>query len=492
MQTGSRLGTRGPGRAAEVTGIRVGPVNRAAMLADALPVSYWLDDPAAPPVAPPLVGSTAADLTVVGGGYTGLWTALLAKTARPERDVVLVEADRCGWAASGRNGGFCAASVTHGWANGADRFPGEIGTLDRLGRRNLDAIEAWVREWSIDCDFERTGELSVATEPFQVQDLRHEFARADERDRPLTYLDRDEVRSEIHSPTYQAGLWDRDGCALVNPARLAWGLRRVCETIGVRIYEYTPVDRIEGRDGPTAPLILTTGHGRIRTAAVALGTNASPSPVRRLRRYVVPVYDYVLMSEPLSGRQLDSIGWRNRQGIGGCGNQFLYYRLTKDNRILFGGYDAIYHYGNGMRPTLEQRPATFLKLAGLFVETFPSLDDVRFSHKWAGAIDTCSRFCAFFDRSFDGRVVAVSGYTGLGVGASRFGATVMLDLLEPHPTALTELRYVRTKPLPFPPEPLRYAGIEMTRWSMARADRHQGRRNVWLRTLDRLGMGFDS
>jgi hypothetical protein len=117
---------------------------------------------------------------------------------------------------------------------------------------------------------------------------------------------------------------------------------------------------------------------------------------------------------------------------------------------------------------------------------------VRFSHAWAGAIDTCSRFCAFFDRSFSGRVVSVSGYTGLGVGASRFGANVMLELLEGHPTELTELRLVGTKPWPFPPEPLRYAGIELTRWSMARADSHQGRRNLWLRTLDRLGMGFDS
>jgi glycine/D-amino acid oxidase-like deaminating enzyme len=470
----------------------VGPVNRAAMLADALPVSYWLDDPSAPPVAPPLVGRTAADLTVVGGGYTGLWTALLAKTTQPGRDVVLVEADRIGWAASGRNGGFCAASVTHGWANGADRFPDEIDTLERLGHENLDAIEASVGAWSIDCDFERTGELSVATEPFQVRDLLDQFARAGDRGLPLTYLDRDEVRAEVHSPTYQAGLWDRDGCALVNPARLAWGLRRACETIGVRLYEQTPVDRIEGRDGPTAPLVLTTGHGQIRTAAAALGTNASPSLGRRVRRYIVPVYDYVLMSEPLTEQQLDSIGWRHRQGIGGCGNQFLYYRMTKDNRVLFGGYDAIYHYGNRIRPSLEHRPATFLKLAGLFVETFPSLEEVRFSHSWAGAIDTCSRFCAFFDRSFDGRVASVSGYTGLGVGASRFGATVMLDLLEGHPTELTELQLVRTKPLPFPPEPLRYAGIEMTRWSMARADRHQGRRNLWLRTLDRLGMGFDS
>ena len=237
----------------------------------------------------------------------------------------------------------------------------------------------------------------------------------------------------------------------MNPARLAWGLRRACLTAGVRIYEHTPVDGLEGQGGPSDPMVVTTSLGQIRTASVALGTNASPSLVRRLRRYIVPVYDYVLMSEPLTDGQLATIGWEHRQGIGGCGNQFLYYRLTADNRILFGGYDAIYHYGNRMHPSLEHRDGTFLKLAGLFTATFPSLEEVRFTHSWAGAIDTCSRFCAFFDRSFDGRVVSASGYTGLGVGASRFGAMVMLDLLAGRPTELTELLLRRDQAPALPP-----------------------------------------
>jgi glycine/D-amino acid oxidase-like deaminating enzyme len=468
-------------------------VNRDAALADAAPVSYWLDDPLAPPSGPTLVGRTVADLTVVGGGYTGLWAALLAKTADPECDVVLLEADRCGWAASGRNGGFCAASLTHGLSNGVERFPDEIDALEQLGRENLDGIEAAVERWSIECGFERTGELSVATEPHQVEALTEAADQAIRHGHQLTLLDRDEMQAEVHSPTYLGGLWDQAECALVNPARLAWGLRRACESAGVRVYEHSPVDRlesdtVESRGG----VMLSTGHGRVRSSQVALGTNASPSLVRRLRRYVIPVYDYVLMTEPLSPEQRAAIGWSRRQGIGGSGNQFLYYRLSTDDRILFGGYDAIYHFGNGMGPSLEQRRATFLTLAKLFVETFPQLEDVRFTHSWAGAIDTCSRFCAFFDRSQDGRVVSASGYTGLGVGASRFGARVMLDLLSGKDTELTRLQFVRTKPLPFPPEPIRYAGVELTRWSMARADERGGTRNLWLRAMDRLGMGFDS
>jgi len=489
---GAESATLDPARR-EAGRIRVGPVNRDAALADAEPVSFWLDDPTAPASGPTLVGRTSADLTVVGGGYTGLWTALMAKTARPEHDVVLLEGDRCGWAASGRNGGFCAASLTHGLSNGIDRFPDEVDTLERLGGENLDGIEAAIGRWSIDCGFERTGELSVATEPHQVEGLVEAADQASRHGHHLVLLDRDEMQAEVHSPTYLAGLWDQAGCALVNPARLAWGLRQACESAGVRVFEHSTVDRLDDTDeGGSQAVLLRTAHGSVRSSTVALGTNAYPSLVRRLRRYVVPVYDYVLMTEPLTPDQRAAIGWSRRQGLGGSGNQFLYYRLTADDRILFGGYDAIYHFGNGMGPSLEQRHSTFATLASLFVETFPQLEDVRFTHSWAGAIDTCSRFCAFFDRSHQGRVVSASGYTGLGVGASRFGAQVMLDLLSGEETELTGMQFVRKKPLPFPPEPVRSAGVGLTRWSMARADERQGRRNVWLRTLDRLGMGFDS
>jgi glycine/D-amino acid oxidase-like deaminating enzyme len=200
----------------------------------------------------------------------------------------------------------------------------------------------------------------------------------------------------------------------------------------------------------------------------------------------------VLVTEPLSDARLAAVGWRHRQGIGDSGNQFHYYRLTADNRILWGGYDAVYHYGNRVGAGLDQRPATFTKLADHFFATFPQLEGLRFTHTWGGAIDTCTRFCPFFGTAHRGRVAYVAGYTGLGVGASRFGAQVLLDLLGGSPTALTELELVRRRPVPFPPEPLRYVGVQLTRASLAAADRNGGRRNLWLRTLDRFGIGFDS
>jgi glycine/D-amino acid oxidase-like deaminating enzyme len=459
-------------------------------LKDALPEPYWLTQPGAPDPAGPLDGVTTADLAVVGAGYSGLWTALLAKERDPGREVVVIEAGTAGWAASGRNGGFCSQSVTHGFDNGMSRFPDEMDTLERLGRANLDAIEETVGKYGIDCDFARTGELQVATAGWQWRGLTEAYAASAARGEDVVLLDRDAVRAEVDSPTYQGGLWDRRGCAMVDPARLVWGLRAACSSLGVRFYENSAVTGISRSGGG---LSVRTWRGRVDARQVALAAGAHGTGLlRRLRHFVVPVYDYVLMTEPLSAAQLASIGWQHRQGIGDAGNQFHYYRLTADNRILWGGYDAVYYNGGRITPEHDQREATFEVLAAHFAATFPQLEGVRFSHKWGGVIDTCSRFSGFFGTAHGGRLAYAIGYTGLGVGATRFGAQVMLDLLSGTPTDLTRLRMVRRKPAPFPPEPVRSGVIQLTRWSIAQADRNEGRRNLWLRTLDRLGLGFDS
>ncbi|MBF4767543.1 FAD-dependent oxidoreductase [Nocardioides agariphilus] len=454
-------------------------------LADAAPVPAWLDSPLRPVARPALSADTAADLVVVGGGYSGLWTAVLAKERNPAREVILLEGQRIGWAASGRNGGFCSASLTHGKDNGAQRFPAEIDTLERLGRQNLTELESAIGRYGIACDFELTGGLSVATEPHQVDWLRE---AADEGDGE--FLDQDAIRAQVASPTYLAGLWERDNNALLDPAKLAWGLAETAERLGVRVHESTRVTDLAG-DAEGMAVRTASGH-TVRASRVALGTNAFPSLVRRVRWHTVPVYDYALMTEPLSAEQLASVGWRHRQGIDDSGNQFHYYRLTADNRILWGGYDAIYHFGRKIDDRLDQRPATFDLLARQFFETFPQLEGLRFTHQWGGAIDTCTRFFAFFGTAYAGRAAYALGYTGLGVGATRFGANVMLDLLDGLDTERTRLQMVRSKPLPFPPEPLAFAGVQLTRWSLAAADRKGGRRNVWLRSLDRMGLGFDS
>jgi len=463
-----------------------------AALADVRFAPYWLEAGPQPEVCPPLAGPTSADLAVVGAGYTGLWTALLAKEADPSRDVVVLEAREAGWAASGRNGGFCAASLTHGLRNGVERFPDELALLERLGRDNLAEIELTLLRHGIACDWERTGELTVATAPWQLEGLRDLPELARRNGGEMQFLDAMHVRELVDSPTYVGGVLDRTGVAMVDPVRLVRGLREACLRLGVRIFEHSPVDAV--RDGGASGLGLRTTYGTVSAPRVALGTNAFPPLLRRLRGYLAPVYDYALVTEPLSADQLASVRWRGREGLADAGNQFHYYRLTPDNRILWGGYDAVYHFGNRVDDRLDHNADTFARLAEHFFTTFPQLLGVRFSHAWGGVIDTCSRFCVFWGRAYGGRLAYAAGYTGLGVGASRFGARVMLDLLEPdgRQTELTRLAMVRRKPLPFPPEPVRWAGIALTRRAIARADRREGRRGPWLRTLDRLGMGFDS
>lgn len=444
--------------------------------------SMWLD--MARPSYETLSGRITADLLVVGAGYTGLWTALHAAQRNPNQTIVLVDAVRIGWAASGRNGGFVDASLTHGLANGKTRWPNEIDKLEAMGRDNLDGMQADIERLALDVDWQRTGMLSVATEQHQVGWLGEAADDGEGR-----FLDQDAVRAEVASPTYLAGLFSPDTTAIVHPAKLAFELARACSDAGVRIFEHTNVTGVEGSGGA---ITFTAGDATITADRAVLATNVFPSLVVRNRLQTVPVYDYVLATEPLTDDQLGRIGWANRQGIGDCANQFHYYRLSADNRIVWGGYDAIYHPGRKVKPAYEDRPASYRRLAAHFFITFPQLEDVRFSHRWAGAIDTNTRFCAHWGLARGGRVAYVNGFTGLGVGAARFAADVCLDLLDGTPTERTELEMVRKRPLPFPPEPLASIGIQTTRWSLDRADHSAGKRNLLLRTLDALGLGFDS
>ena len=450
---------------------------------------FWRDDLPADlvPDRPPLPGRHRADLVIVGAGYTGLWTALLAKKRTPDARIIVVEAQRVGWAASGRNGGFCEASLTHGHENGMARWPREMPLLERLGLENLDAIEASEAEYGMDFHFERTGQLTPAVEAHQVEWLEEWAAEGEDG---VVYLDETEARASVASPTYLAAVWEKNTCAMVHPARLAAELARVAEDLGVEIFERSLVTGIETSD--PAGVSVVTDAGRVDASRAVLATNVFPSLIKRNRFMTVPVYDYVLMTEPLSDEQLASIGWRDRQGIGDMANQFHYYRISKDNRILFGGYDAIYHYGRKVRGEYENRPQTWEKLAAHFFTTFPQLEGLRFSHQWAGAIDSSTQFTAFFGTARDRRIAYAAGFTGLGVGSTRFAGEVMLDLLEGISNERTELEMVRKRPLPFPPEPAAAAAVNVVRWSLDRADHNRGRRNVLLKTLDALGLGFDS
>ncbi len=431
-----------------------------AALADAAPAVFWLDRPDAPDPAPPLTGAHEADLVVVGAGYTGLWAALQARDDDPGRDILVLEAGTAAIGASGRNGGFLSASLTHGAANGQAHFPDELATLHRMGNANYDAMLADLDRHGIDAAVARVGEIDVAVEPWQVGELDEHAGLLRDLGEDVVVLDADALRAEVASPTYLGGVWQRSHVALVDPARLAWGLLVAARRLGVRVHEHTAVTSVT-QDG--SALAVRGPHLRVRARRVLLATNAFPGLVAPIRRAVAPVYDHVLVTEPLSDDRWASLGWARGQGVSDSGNRFHYYRPTPDGRILWGGWDALYHFGGRVSPELEQDDRTSLMLASHFLATFPQLEGIRFTHRWGGPIATTSRFMFTAGTRWAGRLSWAVGYTGLGVGASRFGARVALDLLSGRPTDRTRLTVVRKPPFPFPPEPLRWAAIQATR-----------------------------
>jgi glycine/D-amino acid oxidase-like deaminating enzyme len=296
-------------------------------LADVLEESYWMDDEDWPDEKSRLVGENSADLLIVGGGFTGLWAAIEAKESNPNLDVALVEGKWIAHGASGRNGGFVAASLTHGFSNGLNRWPDELAQLTKLGQENLDAIEKFVRTEGIDCDWRRVGEIDVATEEYQVEELIEFGQLAKEYGEEFTWLNQTEVKAKLNSPTYLGGLYNPDGVALVDPARLAWGLRDSALKRGVRIYENTMVNELQDKKHKVRAV---TDLGAISAPKVLLATNAFPPLIRRLKYLMVPVYDSVLVTEPLNQEQRASIGWDEYQGISDSGKQFHYYRPTED------------------------------------------------------------------------------------------------------------------------------------------------------------------
>lgn len=457
-------------------------------LNDAEPRPYWTDGPGAPTPCEPLTGRATCDVLVIGGGFTGLWAAIEARISDPSADVLLVEGHEIAFGASGRNGGFISESLTHGLAHGLGLWPEQLPELLRLGRENLSEIVGFVETEGIDADLRMCGKTTVATRPHHLATLEAARELNERFGESVELLDETAMRADVDSPTYLGGLRYRTGGGLVDPAALCWGLKDSAQTRGVRIHEATAVRSM--RRTKTG-VEVSTGAGSIDARKVVIATNAYRPLLRRLRRRILPVYDHVLVTEPLTPHQLESIGWRDGQGLTDVGNQFHYYRRTRDDRILWGGYDAIYYFGNRTDAAREQRESSHRLLARQFFDTFPQLEGVRFTHRWAGLIDSTSRFTPVFGTALGGSVAYSVGFTGLGVAASRFGARTALDLLAGTATERTRLDLVSRKPVPFPPEPFRYPIVQATRSALARED-DSGRRGAYLRMLDRFGIGFNS
>ena len=458
-------------------------------LADSRYAPLWLDQGERPSSLEALVGEERCQLLIVGGGLTGLWGALQAKERRPDLDVILIEATEIGEGASGRNGGFLDSSLAHGSLNTDVHFPGEGDRLEELGHQNLVEFVDSLENHGIEAGYEGVGLLTVATNPTRAHALREKYEAENAEGSDVVWFDKEEIRREIDSPTFFAGLWNRDGKdGLIDPAALCWGLKEKVLSLGVRIFENTPM-RAMSPDGQG--MKLTASQGSIRCDRILMGTNAYPTPIRRARRSVIPVWDYALATEPLSSDQLASVGWQRRQGLGDHVNMFYYSRLTQDNRITWGGSGSVtYRYGSRIDSRRADDPELFAALSKQFFQTFPQLEGIRFTHRWNGLIASTTRFCMVPGTAFDGRVAWAIGYTGLGVGATRFGARIALELLGYDPTEILDMQFVKKPAMAWPPEPFRWLGVTLTRHEMLRADRNHGRRGLWLKLLDRFNLGF--
>jgi glycine/D-amino acid oxidase-like deaminating enzyme len=233
--------------------------------------------------------------------------------------------------------------------------------------------------------------------------------------------------------------------------------------------------------------------GVIHSDKVLLATNAYTSTIGKIRRSIIPVWDYQIATEPLTDEQLDRIAWgkKSRHALADSVNMFHYFRLTKDNRITWGGGGAVrYYFNNGIDNKFMDATARYEQLALEFFKVFPQLDDVKFSNKWGGIIATSTRFCMVPGVAYDRRLAWSVGYTGHGVGASRFGARIGIELLGYEPSDVINMQFVTRKSLPWPPEPLRWLGVKFTQKALIRADKNGGKRGLWLKFLDMLGLGF--
>lgn len=445
---------------------------------------FWLDNDAAPAVEQHLIGKTSCDVLIIGGGFTGLWAAIQAKEQNPGRDVVLIEQGKVAYGASGRPGGIVSTSVMHGLSNAAHIFPNDLDELERLGRDNTDGFLGALDKHEIDCHAEWGGELTVAVSAEDAEELKPEHELHLEHGHDAVLLNAEETREQVNSPLYHGAVWNRKASGTVHPAHLAWGLKRAALKLGVRLYEMTPMTRIEDEG---ATLRVFTHHGQVRAPKVLLATNAFASGHGKIKSRVAAIRDRILMTQPLSDEQMDRIGWKNRQGVYDTRTQLNYSRLTKDNRILFGGRLG-YFFNNNTDPASDRESSeVFERLAGAFFNTFPQLDDVRFSHAWSGPIALTTRMAVHFQRCYGDKAIYAGGYSGFGVSGSRFGARIGLAMLDGLDKPELKMDFATTMPNWIPPEPFRYIGAQITMYALDTLDEKGGWRRAWLRMVTAMG-----
>jgi glycine/D-amino acid oxidase-like deaminating enzyme len=452
-------------------------------------VSFWFADDGLPPVRAPLPGEASADVVVVGGGYTGLWTAYYLKRAVPSLRVVVLEQRFCGYGASGRNGGWLYNGVA-----GRDRYARLHGreAAVRLQRAMNDTVDEVIRVAAaegIDAGLHKGGVLEVATTPAQWARLEaYHAAEAafGEKDREL--YGAEETAGRIRVAGALGSTWTPHG-ARVHPARLVKGLAAAVERLGVVIHEGTPVTDIR-------PGRAVTPYGTVRAPYVLRCTEGFTAALRGQRRTWLPMNSSMIVTEPLTEEQWAEIGWAGRETLGDMAHAYMYAQRTVDGRIALGGRGVPYRFGSRTDHDGRTQAATVEALREILVRFFPVLAGVRVAHAWSGVLGVPRDWCTTVALDRATGLGWAGGYVGSGVATSNLAARTLGDLVcldsgQGGPTELTGLPWVNHRVRRWEPEPLRWLGVRGLYVAYRAADRRErvtGRaRSSWpARAADRV------
>jgi glycine/D-amino acid oxidase-like deaminating enzyme len=436
--------------------------------------SWWLRealaaDPGEP--APPLKGRLNADVVIVGGGYTGMWSAYFLKERDPSVDVVLLEQDICGGGPSGRNGGFL-----NGFWEELDllsEMHGEAKALEicRTAIESVDEIPAWGEKHDVDIWYRRGGDLGVASSPAQEGRWRESMETTRRLGVGDEYMELSapQVAERCRSPLFGAGVY-APNTAGVQPARLARGLRRVLLERGVRIFEQTPVRRFQA--GP--PATAETPAGVVSAERAILGVNAWAIAWKRFRRALVVRGSYIVLTAPAPDR-LEEIGWTGGEGVYDFRTALHYLRTTPDGRIAFGGAARNPRSERTIGPMFSYDPVALRQLAEDLRRMFPPFRDVPIEAGWGGPIDIAGAHLPFFGTMRSGNVHYGLGFTGNGVGPCFMGGRILSGLALGAEDRFTNLAIVDAAPQRFPPQFMKAPGARVVTRATARKDRGEDR-----------------